>query len=117
MWTSCEKQCAAGASFGSHGKFRAGHRETSPQSKMAYFTRKGPYSCTAGLFFDGKAFLLHFCLIPLHACIVLTKCWTGSGTLTPGWLKRHDVVGLDGREWNGATLGDLSIRRMMHGGT
>ena len=46
-----------------------------------------------GVIFDGKAFLLHFGLIPLHDCIELTKCWTGSSTLTLVGLKKHEVVG------------------------
>ena len=70
----------------------------------------------------GLAFLMEggfFCFyILLYACIELTKCWMGWGTLTPGWLKRHELVGWEGEsEGNGTTLGDLSIRRMKHGET
>ena len=54
---------------------------------------KGRDSCTAVLFrFNGRGLVLLF-IIRLHACIELTKCWMGWGTLTPGWLKRHELVG------------------------
>ena len=62
----------------------------------AFYTKRALF-LHGGVIFDGKAFLLQ--CIPLHDCIELTKCWTGSGTLTPGWLKRHELIGwLVGRE-------------------
>ena len=117
MWTSCEKPCAAGASFGSHGRSRSGRRETSPQSKMAHFTQQGPL-----FLHDGFIFLLQVSSIFLYSIACLHRAdksagWAGD-TPTPASLNMHESVGwMGGREGNGATLGDLSIRRMKRGET
>ena len=76
------------------------------RARWRFLHDKGCDSCTAVLFIlmEGGFF---FSFILLHACIELTKCWMGRGTLTPGGLKRHELIGWMGGWEGGRGMGPL----------